>query len=252
MTPFYFGTSTRRLFGLYQAAAATGKTRPAVVLCHPWESEYLHAHRTMYHLASRLAAAGFHSLRFDYFGTGDSGGEMAECTLSGAQADLDAAVDEVRNLTGAHDIILIGLRLGGSIVLQRAARLPHGIDAIVLWEPVTSGTAYLRSLGASLANTPAGAADNLEARGFTISPVMVAELAALDLADLLAAPPVRTLMLLTRDQEPAASDLSMAAMPGAPALAIQIVGPVRPWVEKEQQSGGSYAKAMDSIVNWLS
>ena len=46
------------------------------MLCYPWGSEYIYAHRSLRLLAQRRAAAGIHTLRFDYFGTGDSDGDI--------------------------------------------------------------------------------------------------------------------------------------------------------------------------------
>ena len=83
MTPLYFGERTRRLFGVYTPAHAAGRPARGVVLCHPWGQEYLHAHRSLRKLGDLLAAAGFDVLRFDYFGTGDSAGDLPEASLAG-------------------------------------------------------------------------------------------------------------------------------------------------------------------------
>ena len=71
MTPFYFGAGPQRLFGIYEPAVLTGRGKRGAVLCYPWGPEYVHAHRVMRQLAIKLAGAGVHTLRFDFFGTGD-------------------------------------------------------------------------------------------------------------------------------------------------------------------------------------
>lgn len=71
MNPFYFGARERQLLGIYEAAGAASNR--AVVVCHPWGSEYIHAYRAMRRLTKMLTARGIHTLRFDYFGTGDFG-----------------------------------------------------------------------------------------------------------------------------------------------------------------------------------
>ena len=42
-------------------------------------------------LEVKLSAGGFHTLRFDYFGTGDSGGEDAEADPDAAVADIETS-----------------------------------------------------------------------------------------------------------------------------------------------------------------
>ena len=99
MTPFYFGDRRRRLFGIYEPAVLKSVGKRAAVLCYPWGAEYVHAHRTMRQLAVRLSAAGIDTLRFDFFGTGDSAGEMVDADLAGWETDIELAIEELRRRT---------------------------------------------------------------------------------------------------------------------------------------------------------
>src|ERR1051326_1485403 len=72
--PVYFGPPARPLFGWLHTPVAAPKTGEAIVICQPLGHEYISAHRSMRHLADRLAARGIPALRFDYDGTGDSAG----------------------------------------------------------------------------------------------------------------------------------------------------------------------------------
>lgn len=147
MKPFYFGDSTRPLFGVYHPPH--GRTRRAgVVICPPFGQEYLRAHRSLRELAGRLSEGGFHALRFDYHGSGDSAGEAGEIRLDGCVADAMAAVVEVRELAASQRVALIGVRLGGTIGALCANEL-GGVDALVLWDPVLDGAAYLDELRAT-------------------------------------------------------------------------------------------------------
>src|SRR3954451_13983708 len=76
MTPLFFGSRARRLFGIYEPGRSGSRVPRAAVLCHPWGQEYIRAHRSMRRLANMLSATGRDTLRFDYFGTGDSAGDM--------------------------------------------------------------------------------------------------------------------------------------------------------------------------------
>src|SRR6516165_2206759 len=106
MNPFFFGTSERRLFGIYEPAGARLTGKRAAILCYPWGSEYLFAHRTFHQLALNLSRAGFHTLRFDYYGTGDSGGEPTDTDLTGCEADLETAIEELIEITGLAKVIV--------------------------------------------------------------------------------------------------------------------------------------------------
>ena len=66
MTPFYFGTRDRRLFGVMDVPSPATRTRRAVVLCHPFGQEYVRAHRSMRKLAEQLCQQGFTVLRFGW------------------------------------------------------------------------------------------------------------------------------------------------------------------------------------------
>ena len=115
------------MFGIYEPARR-GPGRRAVVLCHPWGAEHLHAYRSMRQLSATLTAAGLHTLRFDYFGTGDSAGEMTAATLDGWHADIRAAVQELLDTTGATRVGLVGLRLGATLAAKVAAKSRDDIE----------------------------------------------------------------------------------------------------------------------------
>src|SRR4051812_34012890 len=73
-TPFYFESQGQWLFAWLHRPEAGPPAGHGVILCPPVGHEQLHAHRSLRHLADALAAAGLPVLRFDYAGTGDSGG----------------------------------------------------------------------------------------------------------------------------------------------------------------------------------
>jgi dipeptidyl aminopeptidase/acylaminoacyl peptidase len=83
-----------------------------------------------------LAQAGVASLRFDFYGSGESDGEFRQMTLRGEIADGRAAVAFLRKQEGIDPerLGLLGLSLGGAV----AAILAPGIQAkaLVLWSAV--------------------------------------------------------------------------------------------------------------------
>ena len=102
----------------------------------------MRSHRTFLHLAQGLTESGFHVLRFDYFGCGDSEGCFDECDFRRWADDVVTAVDEMRSGSGVSRVCLCGLRLGGTIAAMIDAER-HGIDGLILWDPVVQGARYL-------------------------------------------------------------------------------------------------------------
>lgn len=144
MNPFHFGSSAHPLFGVYHPGAPGVHAR-GVVLCYPLGGEYLRAHRAFRQLTRLLVREGVHVFRFDYRGTGDSWGDSLDLSLSGALEDIGQAVDEFRESAALDRVSLAGLRLGGNLALDAAARRDD-IESVVLWDPVVDGTSYLAEL----------------------------------------------------------------------------------------------------------
>jgi uncharacterized protein len=145
VNPFFFGTAARPLYGVYHPPKGTAGDRTGVVLCYPVHVEYMRAHRAFRQLTSLLTRRGMHVLRFDYHGTGDSGGDESEGTLEGWTGDVGSAIDELKDTAGLSTVTLVGLRLGAALG-ARAVSGRSDVDRLVLWDPVVSGEAYLAEL----------------------------------------------------------------------------------------------------------
>jgi pimeloyl-ACP methyl ester carboxylesterase len=242
MNPFFFGTRQRRLFGVYSPgrASASGAGTRAVLLCHPWGQEYLRAHRSIKQLATLLNQAGVHVMRFDYFGTGDSAGDMQDADLAGWQGDIETAIDELKDTTDAARVGLVGLRLGGTLAAGVAARRRKDVDSLVLWDPVVSGEAYLQEL---LHEAPARAAHKgggHEVMGFALGEPMAGELRALALPrqEL----PARTLVVRSVPVPDEAAGLAVEQVEGQPA-----------WLEDRYSGAGAVpVKVLQRIAQWWS
>jgi uncharacterized protein len=143
MEPLYFGPRGR-LFGLRSEAA--GKARQtAVLICHSWGVEYMRSYRALYLLAQQLADRGFETLRFDYSGTGDSADAADGITLDQWIEDIRCAARELRELSGADRICLVGLRLGALLAL-RATTEGLRADTVALWDAPESGRQWINEL----------------------------------------------------------------------------------------------------------
>ena len=143
MTPHYFGSSEKQLLGVYHFPK--GRARPhGVVLCPPAPQEYMRTHMAFRKLAAMLVREGFHVLRFDYYGTGDSAGGSREGSLGEWRQNVVAAATDLEECSGATKVSLVGLRLGATL----AALAPVDAANLVLWEPVVDGRKYLDELRA--------------------------------------------------------------------------------------------------------
>jgi alpha-beta hydrolase superfamily lysophospholipase len=86
-------------------------------------------------LAEGLAEAGVASLRFDLRGHGQSEGRMEELTLAAVLNDIRVALAQVRELTGAGSVSLLGASFGGGICAYYAAKRPAEVERLVLLNP---------------------------------------------------------------------------------------------------------------------
>jgi uncharacterized protein len=146
LNPIRFGAASRQLFGLYQEPLAHAARGESILLCNPFGQEAIRSHRLFKVLADRLCRDGFHVLRFDYFGTGDSAGSDDEVSIAGFVADLLLADGELLRRSSCTHRSWIGLRLGATVAAIASANIAVAPQRLVLWEPVINGAAYLAEL----------------------------------------------------------------------------------------------------------
>jgi dienelactone hydrolase len=142
MSPLYFGSPERRLFGAFHEGSPGRAQSLGVLLCNPFGQEAIRTHRLFRVLAERLAQAGIHVLRFDFFGTGDSAGEDEQGELDGWRDDVLAAHAELQRRSGARSFTWIGARLGATSAIRAAQLAPPAPQRLVVWDPILDGRAY--------------------------------------------------------------------------------------------------------------
>ena len=258
MTPFYFGTSRSPLFGLYQPPESESDRRHGVVLCQSLGREQILAHRSFRQVATQLARAGFHVLRFDYHGCGDSSGHDEDWSLERWSDDVATALDELKDYGDLTGVSLLGLRLGASLV---AAAQPSGdVERAVLWQPVYRGHDYVQELIAQQAAwrrdegrppTPVGPGDGFEVLGFRVTPTMRNELEAVDLMTQARSPARRTLVI---EQEPTPDGPRLAELIRSPDRESEYrsVEAPRFWVKGELDKAQVPMPVVQAVVSWMS
>jgi len=137
----------RRLRGMIHrpVEARSRRGTPAVIFLHGFTGDRMESHWIFVKCARALAKAGIASLRFDFYGSGESEGEFREVTLQGEIEDARAAVDFLRRYRGIdrNRLGLLGLSLGGAVAASVAR--DSQIGALVLWAAVAR-PAELRAL----------------------------------------------------------------------------------------------------------
>lgn len=142
----FFANGSYRLFGvLHRPAPALARGR-GFVFCYPCFEEKLWTHRVFVSLARELAAHGYHVLRFDFMGHGDSDGDFEQSTVASRLSDLACALTLLRREIGSETGVgIVGLRFGALLAAVHAERDPH-VASLILWDPVVDGAAYMQEV----------------------------------------------------------------------------------------------------------
>ncbi len=213
--PHFFGPSERPIFGwLHRAAAPHGDL--GLVICNPFGHEAQNIHRSLRHFAESSAAIGISALRFDFDGTGDSGGDDTDSERLAVWINsIHRAVELLREATGVTRVALLGVRLG-ALLAALAASKRDDVCGLALIAPVVTGKAWLREMralhGALALNEPPHSASPLpdgarEAVGFLLSAETIAALSEVDLTSL-EKRPASCVLLLDRDDLPGSARLA--------------------------------------------
>jgi uncharacterized protein len=256
MMPFFFGTGARRLFGIHSAAHSGRALRPprGVVLCNPWGYEYQFSHRSIRYLASSLAEAGIHVLRFDYFGTGDSDGDASDASFADWIRDIESAIEELRDAAALTRVSLVGLRLGALLAARVASSDSSKVEQLVLWDPVVSGEDYLKQIGRDEDPQPTSVERRIHRSigGFAISDVLEREIQSQHLQQAITGFRGRALAIVSERDTPA-SELESAKGISAPgAITLEKIDGPPVWQPERGLGVGAIPIALVArVVEWL-
>lgn len=143
--PLYFGSASQPLFGmLHRPQGALRQT--GIVLCPSWGTEALRSYRGLRQLAQMLSQSGFPVLRFDYSGTGDSGGDGRQAGVATWLDDLREAAALLRTETGVTGLCLTGLRFGALLAQEAVASGAVSAQSVALWDAPPSGEVFVANL----------------------------------------------------------------------------------------------------------
>jgi pimeloyl-ACP methyl ester carboxylesterase len=216
--PVVFDSPEGPLAGFHHVARPPVARASTVVLCPPIGYDAMLTHRTYRHLAERLSALGFHVLRFDYHGTGDSSGRADEPRRVAAWLlSIDAAIDHLRARTGIRQTALFGVRTGALLAAVAAGRR-QDVATLVLWATGQNGRSYVREYRAfntvketSFSSNGASVKLDEVVAGYFLSSETLDALSAINMLSLEFGG-VKRALLLGRDDVPGAEPRILAHM----------------------------------------
>ncbi len=144
MIPLLFGQPSRQLFGLYHTPEKSSDL--AVLVCPPFGQEAIRTHRFFRLLSDRLARGGAAVLRFDLFGSGDSGGNDLDGDFEGWWRDICTAHDELQRHAVGRRVVWLGSRMGATLAAMADRSGRCNPEKIILWDPILDGPAYMERL----------------------------------------------------------------------------------------------------------
>lgn len=129
----YFTNHGERLLGAYHRPDEGAATLPlGIVMLHGWAGYRIGAHQMFTKLGRRAEAAGFHCLRFDFRGRGDSEGDAAAATLTTMISDARVAVDWLVENAGVRRVALVGDCSGAEVAIGTGVSR-EAVTDMVLW-----------------------------------------------------------------------------------------------------------------------
>lgn len=184
--PFFLEAEPGKRFCLYHPPHGAAR---GMVLQLPAHGEEMNKSRRMVaHQARLLAQHGIGVLQLDLYGCGDSEGDSADARWEIWRADAARALDWLRMQADIAPT-LWGMRLGALLALD-VARQRRDLAAVLLWQPVTDGPAYLtqflrlklaadmlaagkgESGGVDALRRSLAAGNALEIAGYTLTPAL--------------------------------------------------------------------------------
>lgn len=142
--PQWLGDASRYLYTALHRCAQPG-ARLGVLLVPPLFHEQPRSRRLLTEVASGLAALGLPSLRFDFFGTGDSAGDSEQADFASMGVDLDLAVAALCTQAGVDRVAILAWR-GAALPVARWLDQGGRPAVVVLWEPIVDGAQWIEQL----------------------------------------------------------------------------------------------------------
>lgn len=130
--PVFFEAADEDLFGIVTEPTMTPNGAGLILL----EPAIPNRNRFSVRIARRVAALGYHSLRFDYHGAGESTGATDKYLLDRPYVDDVLAAVRCLEENGVDRIALVGTCFGARTALASAVRIPRLRGVVLLATPI--------------------------------------------------------------------------------------------------------------------
>jgi exosortase A-associated hydrolase 2 len=141
--PQFLGEEGEQFFMLQLCCRQRPKAH--IIFVPPFGEEMNRCRALVSAQARSFAASGYSCTIIDFYGTGDSQGELHNASLNIWRENIRLTVETLQRGVAAP-VILWGFRLGAFIALDFAAKSDIEIESIILWQPVTSGERYVTQI----------------------------------------------------------------------------------------------------------
>jgi pimeloyl-ACP methyl ester carboxylesterase len=149
-TPVFFPAGDDTLFGVFTRPIADARGTAAMLLVGGGATA-TNRNRISVRLARRLAEDGYHALRLDYHGVGESTGVLAHAPRVSEPfvSDVEGGLRWIHG-RGIQRCVLVGSCFGGRTALSSAPQV-SGVEAVVLLSPPLRDLAMDQEVGTRLA-----------------------------------------------------------------------------------------------------
>lgn len=144
MHRYFIEDTAEKIYTVYHEPDPATDRNSAVLLVYPDGQEYMRSHRMYLQIAKELSRVGFHVLRFDFYGTGDSSGEHAVASIGRWQGNIARCAEELIAVSGTPKLSIFATRLGATIASSieiTGTQLQH----FIALDPVISPANHLKS-----------------------------------------------------------------------------------------------------------
>jgi exosortase A-associated hydrolase 2 len=122
-----------------------GVPRAHVVYLPPFAEEMNRCRALVAEQARRFARDGLSCTLLDFYGTGESPGDLTDASLSIWRQNIDAVLEQLL-LRNQCPVYLWGCRLGALLALDYLSWKPRACAKLLLWQPVVSGSAFVTQM----------------------------------------------------------------------------------------------------------
>lgn len=135
-SPVFFEAAGHDLFGIFTTPSAPANGMAVLTLWGGNEFPTCARNRVRNRLADELAAAGFHVLRIDYRGIGESGGEVRTPDLTVPWDDDVVGATRWLHDNGFDQVLVVGTCFGARSTLAGSHRIPNLAGMLLASIPV--------------------------------------------------------------------------------------------------------------------